>query len=261
MAATFRGTYALITQTARQIGQPLPATLTDVLADIDRLVESVNDYAPTSVASAVLDALAAGKDPASTPAVQRAIASQVIAGTEIRNIAAERLDDRRREVITAHFPAMLAGWRDALAGAWATVAAAREVMPRVSFLDPNMLGTVATPHATAWCQARDALVLAERVADVWALTVTATRLVGAEASDRRYRPLIMADLTAEELDALPLGKATAPADAGHPLDLAIPEEFRERIARVLGQRHDAEAADAKEMHHRATRSLRFKDPA
>jgi hypothetical protein len=255
--SSFRGAFAIIMQTARQIGQPLPPELATDLAEIDRLAGIIGTYAPQSVAAAVLAAHAAGKDPASDRTVLAAIASQALISPAVIQPTIALLDERRREALIKHFPELLAGWRVALDGVSTAVSAARQSLPDMSFIDPGALSNVPSAHATQWCQARDALTLAGQVVTAWSMLTTATRMLGNEGSDRRWKPLILADLTAAELDAFPLGHATAPANSGHPFALATPDEFRERIDRVLGQRQDAATAAAKAQHLSDTQYLRM----
>src|SRR5690606_36431533 len=92
-----------------------------------------------------------------------------------------------------------------------------------------------------WAEARDAIDHLNRVTQVWRLVVSACRLATLSGP---YTPLILADLDADELDALPRTDAMAPVHAGHPLALADVETYRARCQRVEQQRAERRAREA-----------------
>ncbi|GIF06361.1 hypothetical protein Asi03nite_38990 [Actinoplanes siamensis] len=91
-----------------------------------------------------------------------------------------------------------------------------------------------------WGAAREYAHRAELVAQCWLVVAQVGRLANVHHDKR---PLVLADLTAEQLAELGYRpKAEAVIEAGHRLSLASPQEFAARCQRVDEQRRQAAAA-------------------
>jgi hypothetical protein len=247
---------SMVDQHLPALGVPTPKGYADDLAAVDTMLDRAGRLAPdrAKLAAAVAAALEDDRDPAEDPDVWAALAREQFASLNLSYAVEQHADERRAAAIAKHGPAII----DALAG---VVDAADEVLQDahrrigrgldlgtvayVSQLPPDLMGL--------WGQARDAVARVERVGQVWTTVVRAGGLAPLEPRSP-YLPLVVADLTATQLAALPDRTVTAPCHAGARLKLAGVDEFRQRVQQVQAQRARAARPGTDEPDKRTKRT-------
>lgn len=237
------GTLGFIESAFRDLDLSLPKPYVKGLADVaaDRsLIETVRGRDDAALADAVLIALRGGKDPADSEDVRRELARQQLYTSQVGNIAARRLDDRRAELLAEHADVILSTMGKALASIDSILADARANLPgNVDLAEPTSATRVKPELLPFWGNARATLAKIDHIAQTWKIVATAL----GRAIDPRFLPLVVADLSAEQLAALgPKPSASAVALAGHRLELATFASIAERQDRIRGEKQAAEDA-------------------
>lgn len=233
---------SLTRQHFRSLGLTLPTTLTDDLADLDTAASRAGRLArPGALRRAVLDALMADEDPATDQTVLTELARQQLTDSHVASILGDEIDQRRRDALDAAAPAILDALTPVIVEADKVIAAAREMIgDTLNLSDPNAMAQLRPAQMTPWATAREAAARVEMVAQCWFLTAQSAGLVNI---DHNKKALILADLTAEQLDSLGYRpKPESVIAAGHRLSLATPEVFTQRCRAVDQQRQQAAAA-------------------
>ncbi|MCG5462170.1 hypothetical protein MED01_007048 [Micromonospora sp. MED01] len=230
---------SLTRQHFRTLGLELPGTLTATLTELDTAhARAANIRRPGALRAAVLDALIADQDPADDPTVLTELARQQLSDSYVISVLGEEIDVRRRAALDANAPAILDALKSAIVEADKVIAAAREIVgDDLMLTDPDAVSKLRPHQLTPWATAREASTRVELVMQCWLLISQSARLV---SIDLNKKALILADLTAEQLDDL--GYRPNPNQvigAGHRLSLATPETYIERCNAVDQQRREA----------------------
>lgn len=214
----------------RHLDRELPEGLTQALEDIDaQRQRTLTPHNPIAMRDAVDAALAAGNDPATDPAVLVELARRQLQDVKLGPLLDELAEQRRGAGLRQHAPVILADLALVVEEADATLTNARAEIPNLDPTDPTTITALKPGQMALWGEAREALDHLERVTQMWHLIVSACRLAPLNANKR---PLILADLTGDELAALSDRTAMAPVHAGHHLELATPETYMQRCKRV-----------------------------
>ncbi|WP_299442630.1 hypothetical protein [uncultured Phycicoccus sp.] len=233
---TTRATINLTEQAFRNLGLSLPKKMTDEIARVTAALADRGAFTPNleALGNATAEAMIDGRDPLTDPAVDLELKRQQLATLRISEHLDAVIERRRAALVNAHLPAII----DALAGvvkeADAALHEAREAIPGLDLTDPAFGSLVPPSKLPLWGNARRAADRASTAAQTWTLLASALNF-GREYPS--HRPLILADLTATERDALGReAKADAALHAGHRISLATPEVFTERVRRVVDGR-------------------------
>jgi hypothetical protein len=214
------------------------------LGEIDRWADGAGNLTADrrALAEAVADALAAGRDPATDKAVAVALARSNLAGQNVGQAVSEVADDRRAAALARHAPEIHAALAAEVARIDATLATARTAvgpaLARTLTDHAHAAGTLRPDALAAWGAAREAVARLGTVVQAWRQLTTATGTVPPQSKGPALM-LAVADLDAPDLDRIARDHGhdpTAPAIAGHRLDLADPDEFHKRQAKVAQQR-------------------------
>jgi hypothetical protein len=261
MSSATRSALMIIRQHFPHLGLELPRGLTADLAEIDRVFANrdVLEGSRRPLAEAVANAMSAGKDPATDKAVIAHLAREQMRLMNLGNDLSALAEDRRGDALRSHADAILTLLSSVIDRADQTLEEARERIPGLDLNDDDQVRNMTPDQMALWGRAREALAHVERVAQVWAMLVSAC---GLGTLPPHRRPLMIAELSLAELNALGhQPNATAAVHAGHRLSLATPETFAERLARLEDDRaHDAgrsarEFADAARTRYGSGRSL------
>ncbi|MFI7607657.1 hypothetical protein ACIBTV_21295 [Micromonospora sp. NPDC049366] len=234
-----RAALSLTRQHFRNLGLTLPATLTDALAELEAAASRATKLPrPGALRKAVLDALLADRDLATDQTVLTELARQQLTDSGVATILGDEIEQRRRNALDEAAPAILDALTPVIVEADKVIAAAREMIgDGLNLDDANAMAELRPAQMTPWATAREAAARVEMVAQCWVLTAQSAGLVNI---DHNKKALILANLTAEQLDDL--GYRPKPSQviaAGHRLSLASPAEFVGRCRRVDGQRQQA----------------------
>jgi hypothetical protein len=248
MNANATAAHAAIQQTRqhyRHLRLDLPAKLVDTLAAIEARRERPYLRAdPRAILDAVSAALAAGKDPATDKAVQTALARQQLATTSGLGALLDEQDAAdQAAALREAAPTILEDLSRVVDQAGAVLEQARAMVPNLDLATPAALHSSQGSLIAMWGQAKDAADRLQRAVQVWQQVVSACRLASLSGS---RNPLILADLTPDELARLNGRDAMAPVHAGHPLKLATPETYKQRCQRIDDHAAAVQAARAKE---------------
>lgn len=244
MSSATRSTLMIIRQHAPHLGIELPDGLIADLAEIDRVFadqDALNGNR-RSLAEAVADAMAAGKDPATDKAVIVHLAREQMRLMNLGNDLTALAEDRRADALRSHADAILELLSGVIDRADETLAEARDRIPGLDLNDDDRVRTMAPDQMAQWGRAREALAHVERVAQIWSMLVSAC---GLGTLPPHRRPLVIAELSLSELNALGhQPNAAAAVHAGHRLSLATPDTFAERLDRLENDRsHNAEKGE------------------
>lgn len=261
MSSATRSTLMIIRQHSPHLGLELPDGLIADLAEIDRVFadRDVLNSSRRALTEAVAAAMAAGKDPATDKAVIAHMAREQMRLMNLDNDLSALAEDRRADALRSHADAIIELLAGVIDRADVTLAEARERIPGLDLNDDDRVRTMAPEQMAWWGRAREALAHVERVAQIWAMLVSACEL-GTLPPHRR--PLLIAELSLSELNALGhQPAAVAAVHAGHRLSLATPDAFAERLARVEddrdydAKRNDRDFAEAARLRYGSGRSL------
>lgn len=244
MSSATRSTLMIIRQHAPHLGIELPDGLIADLAEIDRVFadqEAINGNR-RSLAEAVADAMAAGKDPATDKAVIVHLAREQMRLMNLGNDLSALAEDRRADALRSHADVILELLSGVIDRADETLADARDRIPGLDLNDDDRVRTMAPEQMAQWGRAREALAHVERVVQIYGMLLGACGL-GVLPTHRR--PLVIAELSLSELNALGhQPNAVAAVHAGHRLSLATPDTFADRLARLEDDRnYEAQSGD------------------
>lgn len=240
---------ATLSQTAqnfRKLGLDLPADLTDELARIECVGERALDlgHDTSGLAAAVFDALYRDEAPTGDAVMREALLVQ-LRSINIAGRLTEEAERRRSAAIESAADSLIAAMAPLVEEADAAFADARERIPHLD-LSPDHAAGLPAEHLTPWGRARDSVGRLELVLATWQHVGRPNRWSNDAG---RFLPLILADLSLEDLRALGTrGQRNAArqwvvtqlALSPHRLSLASVDEYRDRIERVS----EAEVAEA-----------------
>jgi hypothetical protein len=241
-----RGQVRTIARAVTAAGADWPPDLQAALDAADKVADSTPVGTPEAVADAYAAAVLAGRPPATDKAVQAALTAhqltQVCSSGALSQVAA-RL---RAEALTAHAAGIGDQLRHVVADADKVLIAAREVLPHLDAREPEQVRGASPDQAAAWARGRDAATRVQQAVAAWTALGSTLGLPGL---DPRRRPLILADLTPDQLDALGHHPdAMLAVHAGHQIDLATPQVYTDRVDKVVAERAAEPARLAAEAH-------------
>lgn len=246
-----RGQARTIATAVTTAGADWPADLQAALAAADTVADSTPTGTPDAVAEAYAAAVLAGKAPATDKATQLALTEHQLAQVATSGQLAQVAARLRAEALTAHAAGIIDQLRHVVNDADKVLIAAREVFPRLDAREPEQVRGATPSQAAAWAKGRDATARVGQAVAAWTALAAALSL---STLDPRRRPLILADLTPDELDSLGFHPdALAALHAGHQLDLATFDEYTRRVAAVVADRAAEPARFAAEAHAKRRR--------
>lgn len=225
----------IIWQDFPHAGATIPAAFLDEWEKIDTTY-TVSGLAPSQaeLTAAAIDALEHGRNLANDKPLLNLVSRQVLTGAlGIERAVEHHAEQLRRNLIREHADKLLAALDPAFDAANATIEKAREQIPGLDLSHTQAVVGVPVEKMTLWGQANDAKRRIETIVSLWGMIGVFT---GRLYIQKDMRPLILADITAEQLDELPEPHtADAPILHGLPLDLGTPEEFHARCDRVRAE--------------------------
>jgi hypothetical protein len=246
---------AIVSQELRNLKVTMPATLAERWQEItdtyvvDGLTPSRDEFR-----NAATDALEAGRDLSTddallTLATRYTLAKQIGIGEIVR----EHADTLRRQTICEHVDEICSELQAVFNKASAAIAKARvKIGDGLDLTNLDGLAGVPAAQMTVWGEAFEAVDRIDHVVQVWNLLGTFT---GRTYIQDLMRPLIIADLDLDQLDAISDRTVMiAPVHSGYDLTLATFEEFSERVARVQQQAGRRDRAVAEEFKQIASRT-------
>lgn len=242
--------------TARQhlhaLGLELPKALVDALAATDAALadRTALRYDRAALLDAVANCLTAGRNPLTDKSVREHLVASQLNSLQISAALDGLVEQRRAAAVTEHAPAVLDLLAPVVADADATLAEAREAIPGLNLKDVTSVSGLRPAQMQFWGRAREAAEAVHHIEVIWTTLARECRLV--QVPDG-MGPLIVADLTLEQLEALPRANSTARPnaasviEAGHRLNLATPKEFAERCQRMSEAREQRDARREREL--------------
>ncbi|MFC6017576.1 hypothetical protein ACFP2T_15340 [Plantactinospora solaniradicis] len=240
---TARSALSLLRQHFRNLGLDLPAEMTAALDELSAASDHVTLHAnPRALGAAILDALTDGTDPATDPAVLAELARRQLTGLSV--LIADAIEERRAAILHTYAADILNALTPVVAAADTALTDAREKIGDRFDLADTTIEQLRPTEMTLWGTAREHAHRAQLAAQCWQTVVLATGLVDLPTYKH---PLILADLDADQLDALGnRPAANTPIAAGHRLDLATPDTFRQRCQRIDKERTERAAKRERE---------------
>jgi hypothetical protein len=231
--------FSLVKQHHGTLGLELPAPLVDALATIDAQLTGHGETLTVDrgqLTTAVVRCLTNGDDPADDPDVQRMLVRAQLDTLDFGAHLAQLANQRRIDALVEHTPTIVDQLAQVVDQANTDLTDARTHLPtRVDLTDVTVASTLRNPdHLHAWGRARQALDRLRTVIQVWTSLATLTGH-GYTAKDR-LAPLILADLTPDQLNRLGSRDPLAAALAGLPLSLATFDSYQQRIAAINDHR-------------------------
>jgi hypothetical protein len=244
-------TVTIVRQGLARLGVDLPAEVTAVL---DRPASLLDPPDRQALAAAVTTAAAAGRDPADDPEVRRLLVLVQLDGLGVGRDVHAAAEQTKADAIIDHGTAIISALAAVVDQAGEVLEDARRRLPRSIDLADRAAGTVlrAADAMQAWGAAREQLDRLTGVVGVWQQLATATAGL-AVPSSHPSAALVLARLTADQLDALPRGHL-AGVLAGHRASLATVEDFRERVAAIDTERRRRQLTADAEGRRRAAGS-------
>ena len=243
-----------ILTTSSAVDAKLPAPVLAANARAKRVLAGSRSLfpGPDAVTVSLVDALDAGRDAASDPAVLRAYIGQQIGasgyGQSVEQIAGQQL----RETFALHANAIVRSWDKPFTSAATTLTEAHVRLGDVSLEDTRTILEAGPAAAGVWAQAQKAATVLDQVVGAW---VGLAGLTGFAPVHPHLNSLRIVDASADQLTPNLRGKQAKPWDvlcAGLSLSLADGPEFTRRV-RAIEQQERAEAsALEREAHDRAT---------
>lgn len=233
-----------INRTADRLGAKLPKSFVTGAASLLELDQRATAFVRTAdagstVAAAVLDALAQGNDPMTDTDVHAAVIRRGI--VDAREQVAGSLYRRAEQFLSDHADAVLAAFKPAVQAAGAKLAAAVETLGADTELVAEEILKRGPQAAQAWTDVRAAEATVADVLTVRKLLTGYSRIrnVG------RYAVLTIADAPPQDL-ARPIDQSIPRAwdivRQGWTLALATTEELERRIAAAMGEQDSANQA-------------------
>ncbi|WP_280202484.1 hypothetical protein [Nocardia cyriacigeorgica] len=229
-----------IRQDFPKMGATVPAAFTTALNTIDttydmtgKLPSRTDPQTRRDLAAATVAAVAAGRDLATDPAILEILTKRQILAAGLDGLVEEHVEGLRRGVIVDYGDELIAALGAAFDAAATQVQAARDTIGAdVDLTHTAAVSRVPAAHMTLWGQAYEATQRIAMIGKYWEMIATHTRMV--DAVQDLMRPLIAADLTAEQLAGIPGVRRpmVGAVLAGFPLDMATPAEFIQRCQRV-----------------------------
>lgn len=218
--------------TSDRLGATIPKAIRTEHDRLAALAERVRHFDPPSrVGAAVLDALAADRDPYTDEGV-RAAAVAVVVGqgsNGIENALSERVGDFLHRNADAIFGAFVKPFDTAAA----TIAAAVGKLGKVDLDDSRAVLTRGPEAAGLWADIQNAEQVIKTIRDTRSLLAAAHR---AYECDPRFRILVYADVPPARFLDDGLARVELPAwqiaQRGYRLSLATPSVIKQRIAAV-----------------------------
>lgn len=219
----------------KKVGVSLPPKLEDELEKIDAAHHLFPEVNPDDLGRAALDAHRAGRD----PATDKEFTTLLLAHHLNRAVPESRMGwltgQDRRAAVAKYSGELFTALTVVVAHADATLVAARAAVPGLDLENPASITGLSPPNAAHWAEGRAAREVVRAASFAWKLLNDFTQRVQVT---QRSIPLVLADLSAVELDRV--GRtAYEVVDAGYRLSLADPEEYQERLARVVAEREAA----------------------
>ena len=214
-------------------GAKAPKAFTDAHERATRIAAAVRNLGAGQgdLAQAVMQALDAGRDPATDADVQRIAVAAQIANPGIEQQIDAMAFDGFREACTAHTDAIIAAWRKPFDVAAAALTEAHARIGDVPLEDTGTIMRKGADVAEVWAKATAAVKVIDAVDAAWQALGT---ISGSSSSDRRYRVLRIAAVDFEtwverEYEGMRLSPWAA-IGAGLTLSLPTMTEYRGRVA-------------------------------
>lgn len=238
---------SVVRSTNKTLGVDLPAALVRDLETLSRFDNT--DLTPPDappLAALILDAWVDGRDPLDHPDVKRYALLRALGN--ISEPVQQELDSRRAALVRKHAPAIVKTWAAAVAAADRALSQAREAIPSLNLRDGNAVAALPAGNMGQWGAARDAVLRVEKIGQAWSMLATAT---GLARMDDVNRPLIVADLDLDTLNALRRPDPAEVAHEGHRLSLATFEEYTSRRDRLNAERASRDERRRRDAERRA----------
>jgi hypothetical protein len=229
---------------AEQLGVKIPETLDTERRKLADLAEKVRHYAVNAdLPDAVLNSLAAGRDPATDPAVIEVVVRRSL--SEITDGLEWQLAIRVQTLADDHADELLSLFDEPFKRAATTIEQAADQLGDVSLDDTATVLARGGDAAGTWAAAQNAVSTIDTI-------VTTRKVLGNLARrlevDPRYRLLALADVPPDVfLDEQLGGTTLGPWDIarrGWTLSLATPTVLRQRIAAITAEQASREQAAA-----------------
>lgn len=235
----------LVAATSRRLGVDLPKPVTEAMEAAAKLRNRAQadwlGHANQGITEAVAEALWAGRDPLASKAVQRALLAMQLSQANVAEPLRNHADQHAANAIIEHADAIIDTWRPAVDRAAQAFTRFRQVAPGVNPLEKGLPTGLPTQALTPWGEAMEGAALIESVVKGWLAFANA----GAIQVPLNTQPLIVADLTLEELDSLGTrAQAKGVAGIDVPIDLASIQTFAERVQRFQRARAERAAFEA-----------------
>lgn len=239
--------FRIVRDTLDKLEVEMPTVVVEELQRFDFRSSVTYAFDPKECADAVVDALLAERNPLTDKKVLGHLLTRQM--SELAPMLKVRIEERRADLLASHAETILSALVPVVTDADAVLEKARTEIPNLDLEDRDFVNRLPAEHMTTWGQAREAIGRLTHVVKLWQ---TLAGACGLAYLSQGNRPLILADLTAAELDSLgPDAKAITPALKGHRLSLAMPADLAartERMAADLAQRErDTEAANRRAM--------------
>jgi len=260
MNVTDRTTSSTVAATFTNTGTKPPKAVADAhaaMADLtqraSRLRVDGSDLAP-----AVTAALAAGRDPASDPEVQRVVTAIALSGNQalIETVEAEAVD-QFRGVCIEHREDIVSAWRKAFDAAAAKLAACYERIGPVPLEDVGTIMVQGGDIASVWAEARKASATIGTIEAGWAALGEFTRTVTVDPN-RQVLRLAAVDFETWKAKGLRRARLTPWQILLTGLTLSLPtlEEYRDRVRAIEEAEAAPEMVVDRERSHIAGREIR-----
>lgn len=232
-------------------GAKAPKAFTDAHERATRIATAARNLGAGqgALAQAVMQALDAGRDPATDPDVQRIAVAGLIANPGIEQQIDALAFEAFREACATHTDAIVNAWRKPFDAAAATLADAHQRLGNVALEDTTAIIAKGGDAADVWAQAQAATKTIEAVRHGWLGLVGITR---AAPEDRNYTTLRIAECDPQTWAAQQLhGRKVGAWDAvlaGLTLSLPTPAEYRQRVSTIT-KAQEAEARQLADAAH------------
>lgn len=254
----------LVAATTKRLGADLPAPVAEAMETAQRLrsVDLSEVTEGPDLGAAVAAAVLAGRSLLSDKAVQRAMHAKALSDERLGERLAAHAAWLAAEAVIKHAGAVVDAWRPAVERANEALQDFRSAAPGADLTDDTLASRLPALALTPWGRAREATALLGQVEKGW---TALARAAGVSMPHFGGRPLIVADLSLEELDVLGAGAhADAVAKLDVPLDLADLTTYADRTARLaesLQGRADYDAAAPDRAREERRRTFAIRVPA
>lgn len=220
----------LVAATSKRLGVDLPPAVTKAIKDAEALRAARREkFDAPNLAASVAAAIWAGKDPLASKDVQRALTALSLEQANIDHRLSTLADQHAAHALIEHADAVIETWRPAVQRADKALREFRSLAPGVDPLHPDAANSLSTQALTPWGRAREAAAMLEQLGKGW----QALAGVGAAYIPQNGRPLIVADLSADQLHQLGSNpKCDAVVKLDVPLDLADTATYAARCRRL-----------------------------